>query len=179
MAADSYYNAATKQHEMNQGSLGARNVALVDPSTGTALGVQNGGLPVRDVLPPARDYFLTWLFGSDAALETLTVNVDNDGTITADMTLINPNARQLVIINGNATPDYSYSLLFSRNGLWSTTDDLYIGVTATLGAKSQVQPVLLPASVGYDRFCRLRIKPTGGQAGTQLQFKAYLVGRGG
>lgn len=160
------------------GTAGAAHVTLTDPATGLSLGILNGGVKVSDVYAPARDVFQSWFFGSDGALETLTVNVANNG-LWLDMSLINPSMRQLVIVNGNATQDYAYTIQFSRNGLGSTTDDTFNASVVGAGAKTQIVAVPLTAALGYEKYIRLVITPTVGQAGAQLTFKAYLTGRGG
>lgn len=149
-------------------------VAIENPTTGVKIGIRNGGVKVSNEYEPARDLFLNWLFGSDGALQTLTVNTANNSLIQ-EVSLINPDARSIVIINGNASPDYAYDLQFSRDGV----NNFYTVKTVAAGAKAQIVQEPFPASLGYDLFCRLVITPTVGQAGTQLQFKSYLVGRGG
>lgn len=129
-----------------------------------------------DVIPPQRDVFLDWFHGTDAALATLTVNTANPG-LWLDMREINPNARSIVIINGNASPDFAYTIYFSRDGLAA---DAYAVSTVAAGAKSQITQIVLDASTyGYDQYVKLEITPTVGQTGTQLTFQAYLTGRGG
>ncbi len=162
---------------------GAGHAALANPTTGTVLGIVNGGVSVADVYNPARDLFTTWIFGSDAAYSAaLTVGSANVSIIWPDISLINPDARQLVIVNGNGVSgcDYSYTVYMSRNGLGVTTDDMYAtSLTAGAGSKANILSIPIPASVGFDHYVGLSITPTAGQASAQLTFKAYLIGRGG
>jgi len=139
-------------------------------------GVKDVSVTNTTIIPPARDVFLDWFHGTDAGLATLTVNTANPG-VWLDMREINPNARSIVIINGNASPDFAYVVSFSRNGL--AADD-YAVLTVAAGAKSQYTQIVLDAATyGYDQYVKLEITPTTGQTGTQLTFQAYLTGRGG
>lgn len=145
-------------------------------STGALIGVNNGGIKVYSVSDPSRDVFNSWFFGSDTATEALTANTLANG-LWLDQSLLHPSARSIVIINGNAAPDYAYTIEYSRNALGVAGSDTYTVTSVAAGAKAQIVQVAFPA--GYDKFVRLTITPTTGQAGTQLNFKAYLAGRGG
>lgn len=124
---------------------------------------------------PARDFFLDWFHGSDTAFDTLTAGSANDG-VWLDMSEINPDARSLVIINEDgATLDFDYVIKFSRDGL---ADDEYTVASNATNTATPLQ-VDLPASLGYDKFVQCEITPDAGQVGTKLNFKVYLVGRGG
>lgn len=162
------------------GTNGAAHVLLADPVTGLALGIRNSGVKVSNEYEPARDLFSSFSLGSETVLQTLTVSAANNG-LWLDMSLIRPDARSLVIVNGSSggAVDYAYTVQFSRNGLGVTTDDTYGVLTVAAGAKAQIVSVPLPASYGYDRYMRVVITPTTAQAGAQLTFKAYLIGRGG
>lgn len=151
---------------------------IADPSTRNGIGIQNGGLKVANVYEPARDVFITWLFGSDGATSALTAAAEGL-SVFADQSLINVNQRQIVIVNGNAAPTYAYNIYFSRNGLGVATDDKYAAITSGSAARAQILQIPIPAANGYDEYLQLGITPAGGQAGTQLNFKAYLIGRGG
>ncbi|GMQ79543.1 MAG: hypothetical protein BMS9Abin02_2141 [Anaerolineae bacterium] len=151
---------------------GVRHVTSPD---GTTL---NGGLKVANVYHPARDIFQSWFFGSDGALDTTFAANTLKSSIWLDQSLINVDARSIIIINGNASPSFTYAVNFSRNGIGSTTDDQYEKKTAAT-VTSQITVVPLVAADGYDQYVGLDITADAGQSGTQLQFKAYLIGRGG
>lgn len=144
-------------------------------------GVVNGGWKVHEVDHPARDVFLDFFFGSDDTLSSaLTANqwTSPNVGLFVDMSQLAANQRSIVIINGNASPSYSYRVYFSRNALGSATDDIYL-VASGSAVTSQIKQVDLPAALGYDAYVRLDLNPDTGQSGTQLTFKAYLIGRGG
>lgn len=156
---------------------GAGVVIQADPATGNVVQLLNGGLRTADVYAPAREIFIDWFFGADDALVTLTA-ANSYGNGFLDMSTINVNQRAIVIINGNAAPSFSYTVDFSRNAVASATDDTYPVITAT-ASTSRFTRIILDPTKGYDQFARLGITPDAGQIDTQLQFKAYLVGRGG
>lgn len=142
-------------------------------------GVVNGGWKVYEVSHPARDVFLDFFFGSDDTLSSaLTANqwTSPNVGLFVDMSVVDVNHRSVVIVNGNASPSYSYRVYFSRNGGGSETDDIYLVASGT--STSQIKQINLPASLGYDAYVRLDLNPDIGQTGTQLTFKAYLIGRG-
>jgi len=127
---------------------------------------------------PSRDVFLDFFYGTDAAAGTLTVSDPNQVT-PLEMREMHPDSRTIVIINEDATSrDYAYTVYFSRSG---TVADYYAtAATAAAGAKAKEVVIPLPFSTyGYDQYVHLEITPTAGQSGDQLDFTAYLTGRGG
>lgn len=167
----------TNNPSENRITNGAAHSAIVDPTTGLVITTLNGGMRVSDVYAPARDIYLDWFFGTDTTNDTLTANVEAAGN-WLESSLHNPDARSIVIVNGNASPTYNYRVDQSRNGL-STTDDTYAIIASTGPITAQITRVVLDPAKGYDAFTRLYITPAVGQTGTQLNFKAYLIGRGG
>lgn len=171
-------DSGTNQPTEQKSTANAAHVALTDTTTGLPLGMLNSGVKVANVYDPARDIYLDFYFGADDALSAaLTAAAANNG-LWLDQSYINPKTRSIVIVNGNAAPSFSYLVQFSRNGLSSTTDDTYTAV-ASAASTTQITQVLVPDTKGFDLYSRLVITPDAGQVGTQLTFKAYLIGRGG
>lgn len=136
----------------------------------------NGGIKVADVYAPARDIFIDWFFGADDTYETLTVNTSNAG-LWVEISTLNPFLRGIVVIvESGSGLDYDWTLELSRNGLAA---DAYTVASGTAVATQITQISLQPGVVGHDLYARLSIRPEVGQTGTQLNFKAYCVGRGG
>lgn len=124
---------------------------------------------------PARDYLIDWAHGSDSAYDTLTVNTYNAG-VWLDMSEYNPNMRSIVIVNEDGTSiDFDYAINFARDNIGT---DSYEVAAATAETATPLQ-INLPATLGYDKYVQCEIRPEVGQTGTELNFKAYLVGRGG
>lgn len=154
---------------------GYLGVKLVDPSGGLIASV-SGGAGVGVVNDPSRDVYINWLYGTeDTYGPVLTANVAKVFPF-AEMSLLNPNARSITIITG-ASATYNYLIECSRNSAPVAADTYTIssGTTTTLA----IANIVIPATMGYDRYIRLTITPAVGQAGAQLNFKAYLAGRGG
>lgn len=126
---------------------------------------------------PARDIYLDYFFGSDATPSTITVAATPG--LWLDMGAINASMRQLVIQNGNAAPSYQYSIRASRNGL--DADSYEIKAAGGIGeVTAEFEALSLDgATYGYDQYIQIIITPAAGQTGTQLDFIAYLTGRGG
>ena len=139
-------------------------------------GVQEGGQKVFEVNHPSTRNQQSWFFGSEDTLETLTVAVPTKG-LWQDQSVLNPDCRSVVIINGNASPAFAYTVSFSRSGEGVTTDDEYPVISST--STSTITRVNVPATEGFDLYMTLTITPDVGQAGTELEFKSYLIGRGG
>jgi len=128
------------------------------------------------IIPPAMSIYLDWFHGTDATPVVLPAGSASPG-VWLDMREINTAHRSIVLLNGNASPDYAYNIYFSRNG---TSAAQYLVKAVGAGAQlQQIQEVLDAATYGYDQYVKVEIIPTVGQTGTQLDFQVYLAGRGG
>ena len=126
---------------------------------------------------PARDIYLDYFFGADDAYDTLTV-ASNAG-LWLDIGVLNPQARQIVI-QCEGTPSYGFSVNMSRNGL--DADDYEVKANGGAGEVATQFHVIDSAAIyayGYDQYIKILITPDAGQTGTQLNYIAYLTGRGG
>lgn len=149
--------------------------SVAPPKVALTGGLVNGGFKVADVYQPARDIFLDWFFGADDTLETITVDTENEGN-WIEISQWDPYLRQIVIVNGNAAPSFSYTVYLSRNGL---DVDKYVA-KASAASTAQFTAIDMSApTLGHDLYVRLDINPDVGQTGDKLTFQAYAVGRGG
>jgi len=126
---------------------------------------------------PARDIFVDWFFGNEDTAETLTAGSANAGS-WLDMSALNADMRSIVIQNSDATSlDYDYEIYFSRNGLDA---DQYLIASGT-AITTEFEQIVLDATNGYDLYIKLVITPDAGQGtpSAELDYQAYLVGRGG
>jgi len=135
----------------------------------------NGGMKVADVYAAARDIFVDWIFGADDTYQTLVAAAEAEG-LWVEISTLNPNARQIVIcVEATSGIDYDYEVEFSRN---AAGDDAYV-VASDTTVTAQITPIILTPALGYDLYCRVNITPAALQAGDELEYKAYVVGRGG
>lgn len=130
-----------------------------------------GAAKVSESDKPADRKFEGYFFGTDDTEATVVVNVLTDGT-WLDMSDISPSARSITIINGNANPSYTYNVLFGRK---INDPEARIVKTESL-VTEQYKDVAIPS--GYDKFVMVQVHADAGQAGTQLEFKVPISGRG-
>ena len=120
---------------------------------------------------PENTLYRGYFFGTDDTEATVVVNTLTDGT-WLDMSKISPSARSIAIINGNASPSYTYNVLFGRK--LADTEAYIVKTESTV--TDQYKFVDIPS--GFDGFVMLQLHADAGQSGTQLDFKAILNGRG-
>ena len=100
-------------------------------------------------LHPARKSYGGFFFGSDSAFDesNFTAGAKQEG-LFLDMSLLSANHRSIVIINGNNSPSFSWSIDFSRNGIGDISDDQYEVFAGTSTGK--ITNIVLPSNLGYD-----------------------------
>lgn len=124
---------------------------------------------------PAQRLYTSWLFGADDVSVTRTVAAGVDDSLWTDMSLLSADHRQISIVNSSAADSLTFKVFLSRNGIGAADDKYELTGLAGTANSGAITPIILPASIGYDKFIMVEITPV---TSTQT-FKMYLNGRGG
>lgn len=161
---------------------GARNDATDKTDNSVTLHFTNEAADVRivgdDSVPPSRKLYQHFFFGTDANFsDPLTAGSYNNG-LWGEIREINSDHRSVVIqCEGTSSIDFDVKVFFSRAA--SSSHEYEITSLASTANTTQWLQVNIPASVGYDYYMKVQIRPETGQTGNNLNFKCYLAGRGG